>query len=522
MNNLIILQNLVIIPELFLGICIIYLLLYSSIISTHKTYPLIQNLLLKLVILSLIFCTFLLYNDSFLLTDINLFFTNSFILDYLSFFAKITTVIFSICCLIMIQNYIKDHKLNQFEYLIIILISILGFLLLCSANDFLTAYLAIEVQSLSFYIMAAFKKNSSFSVEAGLKYFVLGSFSSALLLFGISLLYGALGTFNFDDINSLFLSLTPGTLGDATLIDLKDINEDNLKTGIFEFEPAMVLFSLVLVLISLFFKLAVAPLHVWSPDVYENSPTSSTIFFAVISKLSILVLLLRIFNISHLHAFFYNWRYFIVGLAVLSVLAGTFAAIEQRKLKSLLAYSSVSHIGYILISFSAGTIEGIQSLYFYIIIYMLAGLCVWSIFLLLRIKAVYQQKANKDLTDLTLLYKSNNFISFCFSTVLFSIAGFPPLIGFFAKLGIFLSAIETSMYFVATIAILTSVISTFYYIRIIKIMYFEKVIVSHLFMPLNFIQSFIIICVFFLLIYLFINPTLLYLLSYKLSLLSFI
>ena len=205
MNNLIILQNLVIIPELFLGICIIYLLLYSSIISTHKTYPLIQNLLLKLVILSLIFCMFLLYNDSFLLTDINLFFTNSFILDYLSFFAKITTVIFSICCLIMIQNYIKDHKLNQFEYLIIILISILGFLLLCSANDFLTAYLAIEVQSLSFYIMAAFKKNSSFSVEAGLKYFVLGSFSSALLLFGISLLYGALGTFNFDDINSLFL-----------------------------------------------------------------------------------------------------------------------------------------------------------------------------------------------------------------------------------------------------------------------------------------------------------------------------
>lgn len=539
MNNLIILQNLVVIPELFLGICIVYLLLYSSIVSTHRTYPLIQNLLLKLVVLSLVFCMFLLYNDSFLLNDVNLFFTDSFILDYLSFFAKITIIIFSLFCIIMIQYYIKDQKLNQFEYLIIILISILGFLLLCSANDFLTAYLAIELQSLSFYIMAAFKKNSSFSVEAGLKYFVLGSFSSALLLLGISFLYGVLGTFNFGDINSLFYSISRGPIGEVTFINFNDVNEETLKTGMFDpaynffivgsdmgefpyFDPSLVLFSLVLVLISLFFKLAVAPLHVWSPDVYENSPTSSTIFFAVISKLSILVLLIRIFNISNLYGYFYNWRYFIVGLAVLSVIAGTFAALEQRKLKSLLAYSSVSHIGYILIAFSTGTIEGIQSLYLYIIIYMLAGLCVWSIFLLLRIKTLYKKKSNKDLTDLTLLYKSNNIISFCFSIVLFSIAGFPPLIGFFAKLGIFLSAIETSMYFVAVIAILTSVISTFYYIRIIKIMYFEKVIVSHLFMPLNFIQSFIVVCSFLLLIYLFINPTLLYLLSYKLSLLSFI
>lgn len=504
MTNLILLKNVVILPELFLGLSIVYLLLYGSIVSTYKTYPLIQNLLLKLSALVLFFCVFLFYNDSeFFVSKSLLFFNDTIICDYLSYVSKFLIAILSLVCILIIKFYLKDQKLNQFEYTLVILLAILGFFLLCSANELITAYLAIELQSLAFYVMASFKKNSSFSIEAGLKYFVLGSFSSALLLLGFSILYGLLGTLNFEDFKILYSNYTPG-------------NSNHLV-----YDSGLIQIGLTLILISLFFKLAVAPLHVWSPDVYENSPSSSTIFFAVVSKLGILVLLIRLFQHSF-HGYIYNWRYYVVGLAVLSVIIGSVTALEQRKLKSLLAYSSISHIGYILISFSTGTLEGLQSLYAYIIVYMLAGLCIWSIFLVLRLKNFYVQKQNKDLTDYALLVKSNNIVAICFAIVLLSIAGFPPLIGFITKMGIFLSAIESSMYFVATVSILTSVISTFYYIRIIKIVYFEKILVGNLFYPLQFLESFVVICTFFSFIFLFINPTLLYLLSYKISLLGFI
>ena len=504
MVNLILLKNVVIIPELFLGLSIVYLLLYGSIVSTYKTYPLIQNLVLKLSALVLIFCVFLFYNDKeFFVHKSVLFFNDTIICDYLSFFSKSLIALLSLACILIIKFYLKDQKINQFEYMVVILLAVLGFFLLCSANELITAYLAIELQSLAFYVMASFKKNSSFSVEAGLKYFVLGSFSSALLLFGFSILYGVLGTLNFEDFKILYATSIPGAhntvLFDSTLLQI----------------------GLILILVSLFFKLAVAPLHVWSPDVYENSPSSSTIFFAVVSKLGILVLLIRLFQHSF-HSCIYSWRYFVVGLAVLSVMIGSFTALEQRKLKSLLAYSSISHIGYILISFSTGTLEGLQSLYAYMIVYMLAGLCIWSIFLILRLKTPYLQKQNKDLTDFTLLVKANNIVSICFAIVLLSIAGFPPLIGFITKMGIFMSAIESSMYYVAVISILTSVVSTFYYIRIIKILYFEKALVGNLFYPLPFLESFIVVMTFFSFIFLFLNPTLLYLLSYKVSLLGFL
>jgi len=510
MTNLILLKNVVILPELFLGLSIVYLLLYGSIISTTKTYPLIQKLILNISVLVLFCCIFLLYNDQvFFIQKSLVFFNDTIICDYLAFFSKTVIASFSLVCFLMINFYLKDQKINQFEYLIVILIAILGFFLLCSSNDLITAYLAIELQSLAFYVMAAFKKNSSFSVEAGLKYFVLGSFSSALLLFGFSLIYGLLGTLNFEDFKSLWYMQLPGNFGDCELL---------IKSSFFD--QALLKLALVLVLVSLFFKLAVAPLHVWSPDVYENSPTSSTIFFAVVSKLGVLVLIIRMFQHSF-HGFIYTWNYYVVGLAVLSVILGSFTAIEQRKLKSLLAYSSVSHVGYLLISFSTGTLEGLQSLYAYIFIYMLAGLCIWSIFLMLRSKTFYSKKHNKDLTDFTLLVRSNNVVSFCFAVVLLSVAGFPPLIGFITKMGIFMSAIESSMYFVAVVSVLTSVVSTFYYIRIIKIIYFEKALVGNLFHPLSFIEPFVVIVTFILFSFLFINPTLLYLVSYKISLLGF-
>ena len=233
MNNLIILKNIGILPELFLGISIMYLLIFGSILSTYKKYPLIQNLILNLSVLIIIFCLCLVLNDKLHIQEITLF-NNSIIHDYISFYSKILILIFSLICLLMIGNYIRYQKLNQFEYVIIILLAVLGFLILCSANDLITTYLAIELQSLSFYVMASFKKNSSFSVEAGLKYFVLGSFSSAILLLGSSLIYGATGSINFSDFKDLYFNIYPG-------LNNKVLQNFNYESLIYSYSSSLLL-----------------------------------------------------------------------------------------------------------------------------------------------------------------------------------------------------------------------------------------------------------------------------------------
>jgi NADH-quinone oxidoreductase subunit N len=386
------------------------------------------------------------------------------------------------------------------------LFAVLGLFLLCSSNDLLTAYLAIELQSLAFYVLASFKKTSTYSVDAGIKYFIMGAFSSSLFLFGSSLLYGVTGTINFEEFRDLLINVYPGSTINTTLPDISF------------FDVGLIKFGLIFILISLLFKLAIAPFHTWAPDVYEGSPSASTFFFAVVPKLAIFVLLLRIFYYSFF-GFFESWRYFIVISVILSVIVGSFGGLEQRKLKSLLVYSSISHMGYALIAFSAGTLESVQMLFCYLVVYSFSGLCVWSIFLLTRVKNNSLQKQNKDLTDLVLLGKSNYMLAIFFTTVLFSVAGFPPMIGFLVKISVFLTAIESSMYFIALLSILCSVIGTFYYIRLIKILYFEKVLVGKLYHPIKLQSSVLISLLFFLFLFLFINPTILYLFSYKFSLL---
>jgi len=400
---------------------------------------------------------------------------------------------------------------------LLFLFAILGIFLLCSSNDLITAYLAIELQSLAFYVLAAFKKNSTFSADAGLKYFILGAFSSSLFLFGSSIIYGVTGTTNFEDFKDLFFGISPGH---TSLVS--GLNEGNVPIY-FEapFDTSLLNFALVFILASLFFKLALAPFHLWSPDVYEGSLSSSTFFFAVVPKLGIFVLMLRIFYYSF-YCFIDNWRYYVVIIAILSIVIGSFVGLEQRKLKSLLAYSSISHMGYSLLAFTTGTFEGIQMLLCYLIIYMCSGLCIWSIFLLTRLKLGYVQKQNKDLTDFVLLSKSNKTLAIFLTTVLLSVAGFPPMIGFLVKIGVFLASIESSMYFIALISILCSVISTFYYIRIVKILFFEKVLVGKLYYPIKTQRAVIVTLLFYFLLFLFINPTLLYLFSQKISLVSVI
>nr|QVX31328.2 NADH dehydrogenase subunit 2 [Attheya longicornis] len=660
-----ILKEIGLLPELFLGISIIYLLIHGTFLTVGKNYPIIQTSNIYLSVLIFCLIGFLLINDSLDVLEYSIY-NNTISNDYLAFSSKILIIFFSIFCLLIIKHYLVDQRINNFEYILMLLFAILGIMILCSANDLITVYLAIELQSLAFYVMAAFKKNSTFSVEAGLKYFILGAFSSGFFLFGSSIIYGLTGSVCFEDFKDLFFWVFPGSF--LLLSDIDHLNYDketsikfiqnklnycsersldkndyyflrnefffpfyvylfndpkvtsslamsvtkalekvedhsmNITAEEFDFfvevlttnnicvnhlsqldnllydnyreefdtfiqeesslndllfleaptyisslqdaqiimsnldklivygssyqdsffgEPfniRLLQFALIFIIISLFFKLALAPFHLWSPDVYEGSPSSSSFFFAVISKLGIFIILLRIFY-SSFYGLIDNWRYYIVLIAVLSILVGSIGGIEQRKLKSLLAYSSISHMGYVLIAFNTGTFEGFQMLFSYLIIYMLSGLCIWSIFLLTRLKNIYKKKQNKDLTDLILLRKSNSILAFIFAIVLLSIAGFPPMIGFFVKMSVFLVAIEASLYFVAFVSILCSVISTFYYIRIVKILYFEKVIVGRLYYPITTSNAFIIIMPFYLLFYLFINPTILYLFSYKISLL---
>ena len=492
-------KEIIILPELFLGISLVYLVLHCTFSAIQKSYPIIQSSVLYLSVLILLMSCYLLLNDSLDVLQTNsLNFT--LVNDYLSVSSKLITAFLAVFCLLMIHPYIIKQKMNHFEYLLLMLFSILGLFLLCSSNDLLTAYLAIELQSLAFYVLASLKKNSMFSVDAGIKYFILGAFSSSLFLLGSSLLYGITGTINFDEFKDLFLNVSTG-VSDSVL-----------------FNASLVKFALLFILISLFFKLAIAPFHTWAPDVYEGSPSASTFFFAVVPKLAIFVLLLRLFYFSF-YGFVDSWRYVIIIVVVGSVIVGSFGGLEQKRLKSLLIYNSISHMGYSLIAFSAGTLESLQMLFAYLIVYSFSGLCIWSIFIITRLKNNHLQKQNKDLTDIVLLGKSNSMLAIFFTTVLFSVAGFPPMIGFLVKISIFLTAIESSMYFIALISILCSVIGTFYYLRLIKILYFENVLVGKLYYPIKTQTSVLITVLFFSFIFLFINPTLLYLFSYKFSLL---
>ena len=508
-NETIKLKEISVFTEFFLGISITYLIVYGLFVSFNNknNYPLIQSALINLGILTLLMACFLSFNDS-----LNVFksisFNNTIVNDYLSFCSKIIIGFSSIICLLLIKQYLISHRINAFEYIIILLFSILGLFLLCSSNDFLTTYLAIELQSLSFYLLAAFKKNSFYSVESGLKYFILGSFSSGLFLFGSSLVYGALGTINFTDFKNLLLFENLST----TNVNIF-INSD-----IFFQTDNFVTLGLLFIFVSLFFKLALAPFHLWSPDIYENSPSSSSFFFAVVPKISIFVAILRFSYYALFESI--SWSQEVIAvIAIASIVVGSLGGLEQRRFKSLLAYSSISHMGYLLITLSSQSITGVQMLFCYLIVYIGSGLCIWSVFMLIRLKKIDSKKQNKDLADFVQLKKSNIMLAIILMTALFSIAGLPPMIGFIVKVNVFLIAIEKTFYFLAVFSILFSVISTFFYIRIVKVLFFEPVLVGHLYYPINSIKVSIVVGLFCSFILLFTNPTLLYLISHKMSLL---
>ena len=420
-----------ILPELFISLMIMSLLMIG--VFVKKSFKLVN----LLTILSLIFSIVLVFNQP---SEIIKIFNESFIIDKLSIFMKILTFLFCIFILITSKDYVKCNNIDKIEYPIIILASTLGMILMISAYDLIIFYLGLELQSLSLYILASFKRDDERSTEAGLKYFILSALASGLLLYGCSLIYGFTGSTNFEVISL-------------------NLNENN--TG--------AVFGIVFIIVGLAFKVSAVPFHMWTPDVYEGSPTSVTSFFALVPKIAALSVFIRFMYVPFINVIS-HWQIIIVFLAVASMMLGAVAAIGQNNIKRLIAYSSIGHMGYALAGLATGTNDGIQSTIIYLTIYLVMNLGVFSCIFMMKRQNIFYE----NITDLSGLSKSRPMLSLGLMIILFSLAGIPPLAGFFAKFYVFMAVIESDMYALAIIGLVTTVVSAFYYLRIIKVIYFDK------------------------------------------------
>ena len=379
------------------------------------------------------------FNETFGVGQVTLF-NESIIIDYLSSLMKIITLLSAFIVLSISSSYLKTFKLFKIEYPILILSSVLGMMVMISSNDLIVFYMGLELQSLALYVLATFNRDQLKSSEAGLKYFVLSALSSGLLLYGCSLIYGFTGSTNFNMIATQF-----------------DANEYALTFGI------------VFILVGLAFKISAVPFHMWAPDVYEGSPTSVTLFFTMVPKVAALTVFIRFLYVPFLNLID-QWQMILIFLSIASMLFGAIAAIGQTNLKRLVAYSSIGHVGYALAGVATGTNEGMQSSVIYIIIYILMNLGLFSCLLMMKRENQYYEK----IEDLSGLSKNHPMLALSLMIILFSLAGIPPLAGFFAKFYVFKSVIEQSMYFLAIVGLLSTVVAAFYYLRLIKIMYFDK------------------------------------------------
>ncbi len=420
-----------IIPELFLTTSIMILLMIGVFYKNSF------NLIFKLSTIILLATFILLFNHS-VDTSAKLF-NNSYTIDYLSLFMKALTLVACIFVMLSSFDYIKLIGINKIEYPILILSATLGMMIMISSYDLIVFYMGLELQSLSLYVLVSFNRDSLRSTEAGLKYFVLSALSSGLLLYGCSLIYGFSNSTNFDLIAQ---------------------NIDQFNTGS--------IFGIVFILVGLAFKVSAVPFHMWAPDVYEGSPTSVTAFFAIVPKVAALTVFIRFLYVPFINLVD-QWQMIIIFISLASMILGAVAAIGQTNLKRLMAYSAIGHMGYALAGLATGSNEGIQSTVIYLSIYLLMNLGIFSCIFMMKRKDIFYE----DIQDLSGLSKNHPIISFCLLVLLFSLAGIPPLAGFFAKFYVFMAVIKVEMYTLAIIGLITTVISAFYYLRIIKIIYFD-------------------------------------------------
>ena len=419
-------------PELTLAVGAMALLLIG--VSTRKEQA---NLILWAAVLILALAGFWVLRESGTTT----LFGDSFIVDPFARVMKLLTLTGAAVALIMSVDYWRGAGRLKFEFPVLVLLATTGMLMMISANDLIALYVGLELQSLSLYVVAAFDRRSARSSEAGLKYFVLGALSSGMLLYGASLIYGFTGSTLFTNI------------ADA-------VQPSGVNLGL--------IFGLVFLMTGFAFKISAVPFHMWTPDVYEGAPTPVTAFFAAAPKLAAMALTVRTL-FAAFPSVTDEWQQIVTFLAIASMALGSFAAIGQRNIKRLMAYSSIGHMGYVLVGLAAGTAEGVQGVIIYLAIYLAMTLGTFACILAMR----RHGRMVEDIDQLAGLSNTSPMMAFLLAMLLFSLAGIPPLAGFFAKFYVFLAAINAGLYALAVIGVLLSVVGAYYYLRIVKIMYFD-------------------------------------------------
>jgi len=417
-----------ILPELSIFISAVLLLIVGLFVKNIK-------LIINLAIITLIIAIILVF-----VQPVQSAFNNSLTIDEFSKIAKTLILIGSLASIVMYHSSREDLNINLFEYPILILLATIGMMIMVSANDLIAIFIGLELQSLTLYVLAALNRNHLASSEAGLKYFLLGALSSGLLLFGLSYIYGFTGNTN---LNLISTTVTSGNIG--------------------------LIIGIVFVCSGIAFKVSAVPFHMWTPDVYEGAPTPVTAFFALAPKVAAIALAVR-FLIVGFSDIAFDWQQIIIFLSIASMVFAAFAAIAQKNIKRLMAYSSIGHVGYALIGLACVTSQGISSLVIYLSIYLIMNIGVFSFILSMKNKGEYYE----NISDLSGLYKTHPYYSVVITILMFSLAGIPPLAGFFGKFYIFIAAIESNLLLLAIVGILASVVGAFYYLRIIKVIYFDE------------------------------------------------
>ncbi len=425
------------VPEIFMAISAMVLLLAGVFREKDST-----NILSWLTVAVMAVAAFLILNMKGSGTAFN----DLFVVNAFTSFAKVLTLIGAGLTLLLINSWAHSENAARFELPIIVLFSTIGMMMMISANDLIALYLGIELQSLPLYVLAAYRRDNVRSTEAGVKYFVLGALASGMLLYGSSLVYGFGGTTTFDGLATAIKG-GPDSLG--------------------------IIIGVVFVIAGLAFKVSAAPFHMWTPDVYEGAPTPITAFFSVAPKVAALCLFLRVL-VGPFASMIEQWQQVIVLISILSMLWGSVAAITQKSIKRLMAYSSIGHVGYALIGLAVGNEEGARGLLFYLLIYVFMNVGTFAVIMSMRVKGKYVEQ----ISDLAGLAKHNPLMAAALAALMFSMAGIPPLAGFLGKFYIFVAAVNAGFVPLAVVGLLASVIGAFYYIRIIKLVYFDEATVQ--------------------------------------------
>ena len=369
-------------------------------------------------------------------------FGGAFVVDTFARVMKVMTLFGSAVAIVLSTHFMKRVGMARFEYPVLVMLATVGMMMMISANDLISLYVGLELQSLSLYVVAAINRDSARSSEAGLKYFVLGALSSGMLLYGASLVYGFTGT-------TTFLGIAAALSASGSGIGL--------------------VFGLVFIIAGLAFKVSAVPFHMWTPDVYEGAPTPVTAFLAASAKIAAMALFIRVM-VSPFASVVHDWQQILVFVSIASMVLGAFAAIGQNNIKRLLAYSSIGHMGFALVGLASGSQEGVRGVIIYMMIYLISTIGVFACVIAMRRKGQYVE----DISDLSGLARNNRALAFVLSMLMFSLAGIPPLAGFFGKYFVFLAAVQAHLYALAIIGVVASVVGAYYYLRIVKIIYFDE------------------------------------------------